>query len=271
LGLAHDLIGRTRIARLLAAYRDVPAADVEAVAATLVKLSQLVADIGEIRELDLNPVLASADGIVALDARIAVAPISAPQRRLSGANPRLSIQPYPQHRDREETLANGLAVRIRPIRPEDERLIREMLSRVSPDDIRLRFFSPIKEFSHAFLARLTQLDYARAMAFIALERASGDAIGVVRLVADANHEKGEYAILVRSDHKGGGLGWRLMQTIIEWATADGLKRIEGQVLGENAAMLTMCRELGFSVRDDPEDRDIRIVVLPLDQAPIGAS
>lgn len=268
--LARDLIGRTRIAKLLGAYRDVPAADIDAIASTLVKLSQLVADIGEICELDLNPILAAADGVIALDARIAVAPIASPRNQPSGVNPRLSIQPYPQHRVREETLANGLAIRIRPIRPEDELLIRAMLARVSPEDIRLRFFSPIKEFSHTFLARLAQIDYARAMAFIAIERATGEALGVVRVVADANHEKGEYAILVRSDHKGGGLGWRLMQELIEWARSDGLQRIEGQVLGVNTTMLKMCRELGFSVRNDPEDQELRIVSLPLDRESVGA-
>ena len=127
-----------------------------------------------------------------------------------------------------------------------------------------------KEFSHTFLARLAQIDYARAMAFIAIERATGEALGVVRVVADANHEKGEYAILVRSDHKGGGLGWRLMQELIEWARSDGLQRIEGQVLGVNTTMLKMCRELGFSVRNDPEDQELRIVSLPLDRESVGA-
>jgi acetyltransferase len=267
LKMANDLIGRTRISRLLGAYRDVPAADGGAIVGTLVNLSQLVADIGEIRELDLNPVLAGPGGLVALDARIAVAAMPAPSM---GANPRLSIQPYPQHRERDETLPNGLAVRVRPIRPDDELLIRAMLARVSRDDIRLRFFSPIKEFSHVFLARLTQLDYARAMAFIALERGTGEALGVVRIVADANHEKGEYAILVRSDHKGGGLGWRLMEIIIEWARDDGLKRIEGQVLRQNAVMLKLCRELGFSVRGDPQDGDCNVVTLELDGKPPGA-
>jgi len=167
LKLANDLIGRTRVSRLLGAYRDVPAADTSAIAGTLVKLSELVADIAEIHELDLNPVLARADGVIALDARIAVAAMPAAQQPSTGSNPRLSIQPYPQHRERDEILPSGLAVHIRPIRPDDELLIRAMLSRVSLDDIRLRFFSPIKEFSHAFLARLSQLDYARAMAFIA--------------------------------------------------------------------------------------------------------
>ena len=97
------------------------------------------------------------------------------------------------------------------------------LPRVTPEDLRLRFFAPVKEFGHAFIARLTQIDYARAMAFVAIEEATGKMLGVVRLHADANYESGEYAVLVRSDLKGRGLGWLLMQMIIEYARAEGLK------------------------------------------------
>src|SRR5262249_37436496 len=134
---------------------------------------------------------------------------------------------------------------------------------VSDADLRLRFFAPLKDFSHTFIARFTQIDYARAMAFIAIEEASGAMLGVVRLHADANYESGEYAILLRSDLKGRGLGWLLMQMIIEYARAEGLRRIEGQVLNENTTMIAMCRELGFTVASDPYDRDISLVALSL--------
>jgi acetyltransferase len=119
----------------------------------------------------------------------------------------------------------------------------------------------VKEFGHTFIARLTQIDYARAMAFIAIEETSGKMLGVVRLHADANYERGEYAILVRADLKGRGLGYLLMQMIIEYARAEGLKIIEGQVLGENVAMLAMCREFGFSISPDPDDPDTCVVKL----------
>jgi len=129
--------------------------------------------------------------------------------------------------------------------------------------LRLRFFAPVKEFGHSFIARFTQIDYARAMAFIAIEESSGKMLGVVRLHADANYDSGEYAILVRSDLKGRGLGYLLMQMIIEYARAEGIKSIEAQVLSENSAMLAMCRELGFAIAPDPRDPDTCLVMLAL--------
>ena len=129
--------------------------------------------------------------------------------------------------------------------------------------MRLRFFAPVKEFSHAFIARFTQIDYARAMAFIAIEEATGAMLGVVRLHADADYASGEYAILVRSDLKGKGLGWLLMQLIIEYARAEGVRSIHGQVLQENTMMLEMCRELGFHIETDPQERACVVVTLRL--------
>jgi acetyltransferase len=113
------------------------------------------------------------------------------------------------------------------------------------------------------MARLTQLDYARAMAFAAIDQSSGELLGVVRLHSDANYETGEYAILLRTDMKGRGLGWQLMEYIIRYARAEGLKRVEGQVLRDNTVMLKMCRELGFTIADDPGERDICVVRLPV--------
>jgi acetyltransferase len=138
----------------------------------------------------------------------------------------------------------------------------ELAQQISPEDLRLRFFAPMKEFTHPFIARLTQLDYARAMAFVALDDA-GKIIGVVRLHADSAYETAEYAILLRSDLKGRGLGWALMKLLIEYATSEGLKYLTGQVLRGNQAMLRMCRALGFSVRPDPDDGDVYHVSLSL--------
>ena len=117
----------------------------------------------------------------------------------------------------------------------------------------------MRDFSHIFVARFTQIDYARAMAFIAIDEASGRMLGVVRLHANANYDTGEYAILVRSDMKGKGLGWLLMQMILEYSRAEGLKTIEGQLLRENVTMLAMCRELGFDITTDPDDADVWLV------------
>ena len=127
----------------------------------------------------------------------------------------------------------------------------------------MRFFASMKQFSHEFIARLTQLDYARAMAFVAFDEATNEMVGVVRLHSDSIYETGEYAILLRSDLKGRGLGWALMQLIIEYARSEGLKAISGDVLQENTTMLTMCRDLGFEVKADPVERGICNVKLRL--------
>jgi len=125
-------------------------------------------------------------------------------------------------------LGDGWRIFVRPIRPDDEHFIRDLLAHVSKEDLRLRFFDSIKEFSDQFIAGLTQIDYARAMAFVAFDEASNDILGVVRVHFDKTKETGEYAILLRSDLKGRGLGWALMQLIIEYAKSQGLRRIDGQ-------------------------------------------
>ena len=121
----------------------------------------------------------------------------------------------------------------------------------------------MKEFSHEFIARLTQLDYARAMAFVAFDEVTNELVGVVRIHSDSIYETGEYAILLRSDLKGRGLGWALMQLIIEYAKSEGLKMISGDVLQENTIMLEMCRSLGFEIQTDPADPGICDVKLRL--------
>lgn len=261
LALARDLIGRTRVARLLAAYRNVPAAKVDEVALVLVRLAQLAADLPEVRELDINPLLADETGVLALDMRIAVAPAEA---KFKGrGHPHFAVRPYPSEWERHLVIGDGWRVFVRPIRPEDEALVREFFVHVTAEDLRLRFFAPVKDLSHVFIARLTQLDYARANAFIAIDEASGEMVGGVRLHADANYERAEYAVLVRSDLKERGLGWALMSLMLDYARAEGLRHIEGQVLRENTAMLKMCDELGFTVTADPDDPNIRIACIAL--------
>jgi acetyltransferase len=248
------------VSRILKAYRDVPAADEHAIALVLVKLAQLAADLPEVRELDINPFLADRDGVIAVDARVVVAPVVSRKGR---GHPRFAVRPYPREWEREITTRDGRRVLVRPVRPEDEEIFLKFFQQVSDEDLRLRFFAPVRDFSHAFLARLIQIDYARAIAFVAIDAATGDMMGAVRLHADANHETGEYAILMRSDLKGLGLGWELMRLMIEWARAEGLRSVEGQVLRENTTMLEMCRRLGFEIRNDPHDAEIKVVTLPI--------
>jgi acetyltransferase len=261
LQLARDLIERTRVSRLLRGYRDVPAVKPDAVALVLVKLAQMAADIPEIREMDVNPLLADEAGVLAVDARVAVGLVA---RKFGGAGPaNFAVRAYPSQWQRHLEVKDGWRIMARPIRPEDEPLIHEFLRHVTSQDLRLRFFASMKEFSHEFIARLTQLDYARAMAFVAFDEATNEMVGVVRLHSDSIYETGEYAILLRSDLKGRGLGWALMQLIIEYARSEGLKAISGDVLQENTTMLTMCRDLGFEVKADPVERGICNVKLRL--------
>lgn len=261
MNLAHSLISETRVAKLMAGYRNRPPVDEYAVALTLCKLSRLACDIPEIRELDLNPIVADQDGVIVLDARVRILPVI--RRAGKIGHPRLAIRPYPKEWERQTALKDGRAVLMRPIRPEDEALYQDFFKEVTPEDLRLRFFAPIKDFTHAFLAKLTQLDYERAIAFAAIETATGKLLGAVRLHADPEHVTGEYAILLRSNLKGQGLGWKLMKLMIEWAEADGLSAVKGEILRENRTMISMCEALGFSVKSSPDDESIAVVTLPI--------
>lgn len=195
-----------------------------------------------------------------VDARVTLAPVVRTSRGPLG-RPRFATKPYPKEWERHTTLRDGTTILIRPLRPEDESLYAPFFAAVTKNDVRLRFFAPVKEFDHAFLVRLTHIDYGRAMVFIALDDSSGRMLGVVRLHANANTDTAEYAILVRSDLKGRGLGWLLMQMIIDYARAEGVQTIEGQVLRENTTMLAMCKELGFDIIADPNDVAICIAKL----------
>ncbi len=258
LAAAENLIARTRVSRILGAYRDVPAADRRAIAAVLTALGNIASALPQIRAMDLNPLLADASGVVAVDARVVLEPDPTRRRRPA-------IRPYPASWTFQHALGERRFL-FRPMKPEDELLIGAMLERVTLEDLRLRFFAPLKSFSHAFLARLTQLDYAREMAFIAIEEESREAAGAVRLHADPGHVEAEYAILLRSDLKGIGLGRALMELIIDWARAEKVQRVHSQVLAENGPMLALCRDLGFEITRDPDDISIRRVALDLSPA-----
>ena len=239
--LALSLMRRTRIFRQLQGYRDRLPCDLDAISVTLISIAGLAADLPEIQEIDINPLLADANGVIALDARIVVR--ASPRQTWRGG--RFAIRPYPKELEQDVRLTNGRTALLRPIRPEDERLYTEFLARVSPEDMRLRFFSPMKELSHAFIARLTQIDYARQMAFIVLDRPTGELLGVSRFFADPDLTSAEFAVLVRSDLHGLGVGWLLMRHLIDHARLIGVGEIYGHVLKENVTMLKMAAEMGF--------------------------
>ena len=162
-----------------------------------------------------------------------------------------------------DALPDGTHVLTRPLKPEDAALYPDFVAQVSPDDLRLRFFAAVKELSDDRISELTRLDYTRAMAFIAIDEATGKMLGVVRLHLDEDRQGGEYAVIVRSELKGHGLGWLLMRRMIDHARAIGLAQVHGQVLAENTTMLRMCAELGFRIEDDPTEKGIKVVRLEL--------
>jgi acetyltransferase len=264
-GLAAELISRTRIQRFLAAYRNRPAVDRRALELALVQLSQLAVDIPEIAELDINPLLADDRGVVALDARIRVRPATG-----SGAD-RLAIRPYPVELEERVTF-EGQPLLLRPIRPEDFAQQREFLRQVTPEDMHSRFFQTVLELPDSELAHLTQIDYERAMAFIAEVRSNeGEraTLGVARAHTDPDNEHAEFAILVRSDLKGRGLGSLLLEKLIRYCRARGIEQLSGEVLAENTRMLEFARARGFRARMAREG--LVDITLELQPGSLGAS
>jgi acetyltransferase len=263
--LARELISRTRVAKLLAGYRDHAPAKLDAIADVLIALSQLLADWPELAELDINPLWADAEGVLALDARIVLAP---PGEGLAGAS-RFAIAPYPAELV-QRTTWRGRDLVIRPIRPEDGPQHQAFIERIEPEDLRLRFFSSRRELPRSELARLTQIDYEREMAFIAeVDEGGGlrETLGVARAVCDPDNIEAEFAVIVRTDLKGQGLGQLLMQALIAHLTARGTQRLVGYVLRENTAMRELARSLGFTATDPGEEPDAMRFTLALTELP----
>ena len=258
--LARDLVDRTRVARLLAGYRNRPAANMDAVLATLVQVSRMVADIPEIVELDLNPLLADSRGAVVLDARMRLALAD----RSGSTLDRLAIRPYP--RELEETIAwQGAPLLLRPIRPEDGPAHLAFFDALTPDDVRYRMFVRVRELQPSQLARFTQIDYDREMAFIATRpNAQGlaETLAVGRVVADPDNITAEFAVTVRSDLKGMGLGKLMMQKLIDYCRARGTREIVGEALPQNSRITGLAKRMGFTVKSTGLEgmREMRLVL-----------
>ena len=236
--LAEEALSRTRVDRLLRGYRDRPPAARAAVAEAMVHLSQLIADVDEIAELDINPLLVDAAGVVALDARIVGKKPSGQERAA-----RLCIRPYPI--ELENSIEHrGERLTLRPIRPEDEALLQNFVQHLSPEDIRLRFFSPLRELSHEMAARLTQIDYDREMAFLLID--GTELLGVGRLSADPNFEQAEFALIVASDRQRKGYGELLLRRVLDYAKSRRIRSVFGIILRENHRMLALAERLGFT-------------------------
>ncbi len=259
--LAADLVSRTGVARLLAGYRDHPPARLDAIHDVLVALSQMLADLPELVELDINPLLADHDGVVALDARIRLSRLAP----AGGAN--FAITPYPAElvetvRWHDETIV------LRPIRPEDEAQHQAFAERLQGQDLRLRYFNARHALSRGELARMTQIDYAREMAFIA-ERKGDDGkaetLGVSRVFIDPDNVEAELGIIVRSDLKTRGLGHLLLGKTISFLLGRGTRRLVALVLRENTRMRELAKSHGFGVDSRASDAEALCMVLRLNE------
>ncbi len=252
--LARDMIGRTRISRLLASYRDRAAADNDAICATLVALSDIMIDLPEIGELDINPLLADADGVIALDARIVV-------REAPETPNRLAIRPWPRELARKANVGD-INLMVRPIRPDDSAALVRFAENTSASDLRLRFHGAIGHITEATAARLCQIDYDREMVLVAEEPGGGHA-GIVRLIFDPDFQTAEVALIVKSDMQRRGLGALLLEHAIDYARSRGAHRLTGDVLSDNRTMLDLARRLGANLHRYPEDATVTRVVVPL--------
>ena len=268
--LAQHLIDRARVAEMLGAWRGAPAADHVALENVLLRVSEMVCALPQLREMDINPVIVDEHGAVAVDARIVVDDA----QTTPGSYGHLAIVPYPSGQEREWPLKGGGAYTIRPIHPDDAEMLQALVRSLSPESRYFRFASTLPELPMRMLARFTLIDYDREMALVAVVKerktaADGSSsehariVGVSRIVTNPDGTSCEFALLVADDFAGRGLGSRLMMSITDAARRMGLAEIMGLILANNAPMLKLMRSLGFMVAAYPEDPDFKIASKPL--------
>ena len=232
--------------------------DIAGLSRLLVQVSNLILDCPEVHRLDIHPLLASGSEFTLLDVTLHLAPFSGdPQSRLT-------IRPYPQELEEQVLLNNQERCLFRPILPEDEPLLEHFISNVTKEDLYYRYFSEINEFNHEDLAYMTQIDYDREMAFVAVRPTplGDEIIGVTRAISDPDNIAAEFAVLVRSDCKGMGLGKRLLTKLIDYTRRHGLKQLNGITMPHNQGMIALAKKLGFTI-DVQLDEGIVTLVLPL--------
>lgn len=252
--LAERLIDRTRVARLLESFRHRPAVDRRAVVGVLTRVSELLCELPQVTELDINPLLAGPSGVLAVDARIRVAR----PRADGGPYDHMAIAPYPRHLVEHGHLADGTALTIRPIRPEDAESEQRFVRGLSDSAKRFRFMHALRELSPEMLARFTQIDYSREMALVAETREDDGERqqGVARYVINPDGESGEFAVVVGDEKRHQGIGSRLMGALMRAARLHGLNALEGEVLADNRPMLELMRELGFDVLAIADEHEV---------------
>jgi acetyltransferase len=249
--LAMALIRRTRGVRLLAGFRDLAAVNLDRMVDAIVRLSQIAVDFPEIEDLIINPLLARGDDVVVLDASSRLRP--------GREGSFLAIPPYPSELSHAWRARDGRELLVRPIRPEDAEAHAEAFRHLTPEDVRWRFFSQIRALPAEQIARMTQIDYDREMAFVAVERRGGErdrTVGSARLIREPGGDTGEFAIVTLPGWKGQGLGRHLMQLLLEWGRSQGLRTVSGQVLADNRPMIGFISALGFTLKRSPDDDEV---------------
>lgn len=273
--LARRLIERARVAETLAqGWQGSPPADLEALERVLLRVSEMVCEFPQLREMDINPLIVDEGGAVAVDARIVLQPGPQVGSPRAFDYPHLAILPYPARFEQVWPLAGGGEVTVRPVRPDDAQMLQDLVRGLKPESRYFRFASAIKELPPGLLARLTLIDYDREMALVAVycQRTARDdggfdeverIVGVSRIITNPDQTSCEFSLLVADDFGGKGLGSRLMEGITDAAREKGLADIEGLVLSNNSDMLKLMRSLGFTVKPFPEDPDFRLVAKAL--------
>ena len=253
--LARDLIQRTRVATLLGPFRNRPPVDMDALENVLLRLSEMVCELPWLAELDINPLLVDEHGALALDARI----IIAPRVPMADRYGHMAIHPYPAHLVTHWQLPSGNDVVIRPIRPEDAELTQGFVKSLSEESKYFRFMDAVSELSTVALARLTQIDYTREMALLALTEIDDREVelGVARYAINPDGESCEFALVVNDQWQKQGIGHKLMAVLMDVARGKGLKVMEGEVLKTNRPMLKLVEALGFRIEPHPEDDAVR--------------
>ena len=235
--------------------------DIAGLSQLLVQVSNLVVDCPEIQRLDIHPLLASANEFTLLDVTLQLAPFTGDNEA------RLAIRPYPHHLEEQVQLKDGQHCLFRPILPEDEPQLRAFIAQVTKEDLYYRYFSEINEFTHEDLANMTQIDYDREMAIVAVRQRDGndEIIGVTRAISDADNIDAEFSVLVRSDLKGLGMGRRLLEKMIRYTRDHGLQQLNGITMPHNTGMITLARKLNFRVNIQLDDGIVSLN-LPLGEA-----
>jgi acetyltransferase len=246
--LARAQIERTRIAALLKGYRDRPAVDIDGVVGVLVQLSQIVADHGEVTEIDINPLLCDARGVIAVDCRIRVRASDV------SAQSRLAIRPYPERLETEIRTPEGQVYKVRPIKPEDEPALRRFAEEVDTQDLWHGFFAPLRDRTHETAARLSQIDYDREMTLVAWE--ADRVAGLVRSLADADRDASECAVIIRRDLRQKGLAKQLLQALLSTIAILGIRKAVLIFPSDETRMLNIAADMAFAVGPMPAEASL---------------